>query len=35
MPGYKGPKPVPAEHDNPVFAGLKAECGLRDPHWTA
>ena len=31
----QGAKPVPAEHDNPVFAGLKAECGRKDPHWTA
>ena len=27
MPGCAAPQPVPAEYDNPVFAGLKAVCG--------
>ena len=28
----RGAAPVPAEYDNPVFAGLKAVCGSK-PHW--
>jgi antitoxin CptB len=29
----RGAKPVPAAHDNQVFAGLKAECGRKNPQW--
>jgi antitoxin CptB len=29
----RGAKPVPAEHDNEIFAGLKAMCGRRYPNW--
>ena len=29
----RGAKPVPADHDNPVFAGLKAVCGQQSPQW--
>lgn len=29
----RGAAPVPPEHDNPVFAGLKGYCGRRDPNW--
>jgi antitoxin CptB len=29
----RGAQPVPAEHDNPVFAGLQSYCGRRDPNW--
>ena len=25
--------PVPAEHDNATFAGLKAVCGRKNPTW--
>ena len=28
-----GAEPVPAEYDNPVFAGLKAVCGRKNPKW--
>ena len=31
----RGAKPVPAEHDNPVFAGLKAVIGRKDAKWNA
>ena len=31
----RGAEPVPAEYDNPVFAGLKAVCGRKDPRWSA
>ena len=31
----RGAAAVPAEHDNPVFAGLKAVCGRKDPRWSA
>jgi antitoxin CptB len=31
----RGAAPVPAEYDNPVFAGLKAVCGRKDPRWSA
>jgi antitoxin CptB len=31
----RGAAPVPAEHDNAVFAGLKAVCGRKDPNWNA
>ena len=29
----RGAAPVPAEHDNPVFAGLKSMCGRQRPNW--
>jgi antitoxin CptB len=29
----RGAKPVPADYDNPVFAGLKAVCGQQSPQW--
>ncbi len=29
----RGAAPVPPEHDNPVFAGLKKICGQQSPHW--
>ena len=25
--------PVPSQHDNAVFAGLKSLCGRKDPNW--
>jgi antitoxin CptB len=28
-------KAVPAEHDNPVFAGLKSYCGRKGQAWNA
>ena len=31
----RGAAPVPADHDNDVFAGLKAVCGRKDPQWNA
>ena len=31
----RGAEPVPAAYDNPVFAGLKAVCGRKDPKWNA
>ena len=31
----RGAEPVPAAYDNPVFAGLKAVCGRKDPQWNA
>ncbi|HEY4274721.1 MAG TPA: succinate dehydrogenase assembly factor 2 [Rhizomicrobium sp.] len=31
----RGAEFVPAEYDNPVFAGLKAVCGRKDPTWNA
>jgi antitoxin CptB len=31
----RGAAQVPAEHDNAVFAGLKAICGSKDVHWNA
>ena len=31
----RGAKPVPAEYDNPVFAGLKAVCGQQSPRWNS
>ena len=35
MPGCAAPQPVPAEYDNPVFAGLKAVCAAaRTPSGT-
>jgi antitoxin CptB len=30
----RGAQSVPAAHDNPVFAGLKAVCGQPHPRWT-
>ena len=29
----RGAEPVPAEYDNPVFAGLKAVCEQKNPRW--
>jgi antitoxin CptB len=29
----RGAAAVPAEHDNPVFAGLKNTCGRQRPNW--
>jgi antitoxin CptB len=29
----RGASPVPASHDNAVFAGLKAMCGRKGPKW--
>ncbi|HKD47370.1 MAG TPA: succinate dehydrogenase assembly factor 2 [Rhizomicrobium sp.] len=29
----RGAEPVPAEYDNPVFAGLKAVCGRKGYTW--
>jgi antitoxin CptB len=31
----RGVEPVPARHDNPVFAGLKAVIGRKDQPWNA
>ncbi len=31
----RGAAPPPEAHDNPVFAGLKAVCGRKDPKWNA
>ena len=31
----RGAVPVPADYDNPVFAGLQAVCGRKDPQWNA
>ena len=31
----RGAAPVPADYDNPVFAGLQAVCGRKDPKWNA
>jgi antitoxin CptB len=31
----RGAKPVPAEYDNAVFAGLKAVCGQQSPRWNS
>ena len=31
----RGAEPVPAGHDNAVFAGLKAVCGRKDPRWNS
>ncbi len=31
----RGAEPVPAAHDNPVFAGLKAVCGRKNPQWNS
>ena len=29
----RGAEPVPAEYDNPVFAGLKQMCAQASPRW--
>ena len=29
----RGAAPVPADYDNPVFAGLKQMCGQQSPRW--
>ena len=29
----RGASPVPPDHDNAVFAGLKAVCGQQSPSW--
>ena len=31
----RGAADVPAEYDNPVFAGLKAVCAQKNPRWGA
>jgi antitoxin CptB len=31
----RGAETVPPEHDNPVFAGLKAVCEQAAPRWTS
>ena len=31
----RGALPVPAEYDNPVFAGLKAVCQQQAPRWNS
>ncbi len=31
----RGAAPVPADHDNAVFAGLKAVCEQKNPRWTS
>jgi antitoxin CptB len=31
----RGAEPVPAEHDNAVFAGLQSFCGRKEPRWNA
>jgi antitoxin CptB len=31
----RGAAPVPAQHDNPVFAGLRAVCEQKTPRWTS
>ena len=31
----RGAAPLPAEYDNPVFAGLMAVCGRKDSPWSA
>jgi antitoxin CptB len=31
----RGAEAVPAEHDNPVFAGLKSYCGRKGQLWNA
>ncbi len=31
----RGAEPVPADHDNAVFGGLKAVCGRKNPQWNA
>ena len=31
----RGASPVPAAHDNAVFAGLKSFCGRKDQPWNA
>lgn len=29
----RGAEPVPSDHDNPVFASLKAVCEQKNPRW--
>jgi len=29
----RGAEPVPPDHDNPVFAGLKQMCAQQSPRW--
>ena len=31
----RGAEAVPAQYDNPVFAGLKAVCEQKNPRWTS
>jgi antitoxin CptB len=31
----RGAQAVPADHDNPVFAGLKAVCEQKNPRWAS
>ena len=31
----RGAQAVPAEYDNPVFAGLKAVCERKNPRWAS
>ena len=31
----RGAEVVPAQYDNPVFAGLKAVCERKNPRWTS
>ncbi len=31
----RGAAPVPADHDNKIFAGMKAVCTRKDPKWNA
>ncbi|HWA68229.1 MAG TPA: succinate dehydrogenase assembly factor 2 [Rhizomicrobium sp.] len=31
----RGAVPVPPDHDNAVFAGLKAVCEQKNPRWTS
>lgn len=31
----RGAEPVPADHDNPVFAGLQAVCRQKNPRWAS
>ena len=35
MPGCGAPQAVPADHDNAVFAGLKAVCEQKNPRWNS
>ena len=31
----RGAAPVPPQHDNEIFAGLKSYCGRKDQTWNA
>jgi len=31
----RGAEPVPADYDNPVFAGLQAVCQQKNPRWAS